>query len=118
MRRFAIERTEFQSQQNVEVTATYRPELSRGPVWVMGQESFLVIEVTKGGPRGGGTVFESQEGLRFVVTAAKTRTEADAKQSAAGANAQIFVVRADFSMPATEWVARDPSFWEPEQPKK
>ena len=54
---------------------------------------FLVIAVTKGNPNSDGTVFESQDGVRFVVTAAKTRTEADAKLSAAGPDAKIFAVR-------------------------
>jgi len=50
--------------------------------------------------------------VRFVVTAAKTRPEADAKLSAAGPDAKIFAVRPEFSMPAAEWVASDPSFWD------
>lgn len=118
MRRFATQRTEFQSQPNIEGTATYWPELSRGSEWVMGEERFLVITVTKGSPHSDGTVFESQDGLRFGVTAAKTRTEADAKLSAAGPSAKIFAVRPEFSMPAAQWVASDPSFWDPKEPKK
>jgi len=65
----------------------------------------------EGCPRGDGTVFESQDGVRFIVTPAKTRAEADAKMSAAGPAAKIFTVRPEFSMPAAEWVASDPSFW-------
>jgi hypothetical protein len=42
-----------------------------------------VIAVTKGNPHSNGTVFESHDGVRFVVTDAKTWTEADAKLSAA-----------------------------------
>jgi hypothetical protein len=63
-------------------------------------------------------VFESQDGLRFVVTVAKTRAEADAKLSAAGPDAKIFAVRPEFSMPAAQWVANDPSFWDPKEAKK
>jgi hypothetical protein len=111
MSRFARERAEFRSQPDSEGPATYRPELSRGVEWKMGQERFLVITVTKGNPPGDGAVFESQEGVRFVVTAAKTRTEADARLSAAGPDAKIFAVRPEFSMPAAEWIASDPSFW-------
>jgi hypothetical protein len=118
MNRFAQQRAEFQSQPGNEGPATYRPELSRGAEWKMGQERFLVIEVTKGNPHSDGTVFESQDSLRFVVTAAKTRTEADAKLSAAGPEAKIFAVRPQFSMPAAEWVASDPVFWDSQAQKK
>jgi len=118
MKRFGQQRAEFRSQPDREGSATYRPELSRSAEWKMGQERFLVIEVTKGNPHSDGTVFESQDGLRFVVTAAKTRTEADAKLSAAGPDAKIFAVRPEFSMPAGEWVASDPSFWDSKAQKK
>ena len=50
----------------------------------MGQERFLVIATTKGNAHSDGTVFESQDGVRFVVTAAKTRTEADAEAISRG----------------------------------
>jgi hypothetical protein len=112
MNRFAQQRDEFKSQPNREGPATYRPELSRGAEWKMGHERFLVVAVTKGNPHGDGSVFESQDGVRFVVTAAKTQAEADGKLSAAGPDAKIFAVRPEFSMPAAEWVARDPSFWD------
>jgi hypothetical protein len=110
MNRFARQRAEFKSQPDSEGPATYRPELS-GAAWKMGRERFLVIAVTKGNPHSDGMVFESPDGLRFVVTTAKTRVEADARLSAAGPDAKIFVVRPEFSMPAAEWVANDPSFW-------
>jgi len=111
MNRFAQQKAEFESQPHREGPATYRPELSRGAKWTMGQGRFLVVAVTRGNPHGDGAVFESQDGLRFVVTAARTRTEADAKLSAAGPVAKIFAVRPEFSMPAAEWVASNPSFW-------
>jgi hypothetical protein len=111
MNRFASQRAEFKSNPNSEGSATYRPELSRGAELEMGQTRYLVIAATKGDPQGDGAVFESEDGVRFVVTAAKTRTEADAKLSAAGPDAKIFAVRPDFSMPAAEWVRSDPSFW-------
>lgn len=118
MNRFAAERAEFRSQPSSEGSATYRPELSRGAEWKMGQERFLVIAVTKGTPKSDGTVFESKDGVRFVVTAAKTRIEADAKLSAADPGAKIFGVRPEFSMPAAEWAASDPSFWDLRAQKK
>ena len=111
MNRFARQRAEFKSQPDSEETAIYRPELSRGPEWEMGLEHFLVIALTKGNPNSEGTVFESQDGTRFVVAGAKTRADADTKLSVAGPDAKIFVVRPAFSMPAAEWAASDPSFW-------
>jgi hypothetical protein len=118
MNRFAQQRSEFKSQPDSQGTAVYRAELSRGPKWEMGQERFLVIAVTKGNPHSDGTVFESPNGVRFVVTPAKTRTEADAKLSAAGPDAKMFAVRPEFSMPAAEWVAGDPWFWNLKAHKK
>jgi hypothetical protein len=84
----------------------------------MGQDAFLLITVTKNKPHSDGTVFETPDSVRFVVRAAKTRTEADAKLSAAGPDARIFVIRPEFSMPAAEWVAADPSFWVSKAQKK
>jgi hypothetical protein len=112
MSRFAQQRADFESQPDSAGPATYRPELSRGADWEMGRERFLVIAVTKGNPHSDGTVFENEDGVRFVMTAAKTRAEADAKLSVAGPDAKIFAARPEFSMPAAEWVASDPSFWE------
>ena len=118
MNRFAQQRAEFKSQPDSEGSATYRPELSRGAAWKMGQERFLVIEVTKGKPASEGTVFESQDGVRFVVMDARTRSEADAKRTAAGPDAKIFAVRPEFSMPAAEWIASNPSLWDSKPQKK
>lgn len=115
MNGFASQRAEFKSQPDSEGSATYRPELSRGAEWNMGHARYLVIAVTKGDPHSDGAVFESEDGVRFLVTAAKTRTEADAKLSAAGPDAKIFAVRPQFSMPAAEWVQSDPSFWRNEK---
>jgi hypothetical protein len=118
MARFAKQRAEFASQPSREGLASYRSELSRGAEWRVGDGRFLVIAVTKSDPYGEGTVFETEDGLRFVVIAAKTRREADAKLSAAGGEAKLFAVRPEFSMPAAEWIARDPSFWASKARKK
>lgn len=118
MNRFAQQRAEFKSQPDNAVAAKYRPELSRGAEWEIGHERFLVITVTRDNPHSDGTVFESQDGVRFVVAAAKTRTEADAKLSAGGPDAKVFAVRPEFSMPASEWVVSDPLFWGSKAQKK
>jgi len=110
MNRFAQQRAEFESQPGRQGQATYRPELSRGAPWRMGQERFLVIAVTKSSAHAG-TVFEDDTAVRYVVMSAKTRAEADAKLSAAGPDAKVFAVRPAFSLPAAEWIASDPAFW-------
>ena len=58
-----------------------------------------------------GAVFVNEDGEQFVVSSAKTLAVAKEKQSVAGPEAKIFVVRPEFSMPAAEWLANDPAFW-------
>jgi hypothetical protein len=111
MNQFTQQRAPFQSGPGKDGFSNYHPELSRGVPWSMGQGRFLVIVVTKGNPQSDGTVFETEEGLRFIVTPAQTRAEANARLSSAGPGAKIFAVRPHFSMPAPEWVAADPLFW-------
>ena len=79
----------------------------------MGRGRFLVITVTKGNRRMDGTVFETADGTKFVLLPAKTRKEADTKAAALGSEARVFAVRPYWSMPAREWVAADPVFWQP-----
>ncbi len=94
-----------------EMVAKYRPELSRGSPWRVGHGRFLVITVAKVAARADGSVFEADDGTRFVITPARTREEADAKRAAAGSEANVFAVRPDLSMPADEWRAADAEFW-------
>jgi hypothetical protein len=101
----------------VSVFAEYRQGLSQGVPWMLGAGRFLVITVTKNNRRIDGTVFETADGTRFVVMSAQTREEADAKAVAAGSEAKVFAVRPYWSMPAKEWVAADPAFWQPSPPK-
>jgi len=111
MSRFTQQRDPFQSEPGKDAYSYYRPQLSRGIPWILGKGRFLVIAVTSASPTLDGTVFETEQGMRFIVTPAETRTEADAKLSSAGSSAKLFAVRPQFSMPAPEWVAADPSFW-------
>jgi hypothetical protein len=93
------------------VFANYREDLSQGPAWEMGRGRFLVITVTKAKRKFDGTVFEASDGTRFIVRAAQTRAEADAKAAVAGEDTNVFAVRPYWSMPAKEWMAADPEFW-------
>jgi len=90
--------------------ATYRPDVSTGPPWLIGAGRFLVITVTRSAPPKG-TVFETEEGTRFVIRPARTREEVDAAAAAAGAESRVFAVRPSWSHPADDWIAADPQFW-------
>jgi hypothetical protein len=97
----------------IEVVARYRADLSAGTPWLLGHGRYLVITVTKSTARRTGTVFESPDGTRFLVTPTETRTEADRAKTSAGPEAAILAVRPSWSFPAPEWIAADPPFWRP-----
>jgi hypothetical protein len=97
----------------VSVFANYRQVLSRGEQWSVGRGRFLVITVTKRSVHFEGAVFETADHTRFVVMAAQTGEEADAKAVAAGPEARVFAVRPYWTRPAKEWVSADPAFWQP-----
>jgi hypothetical protein len=111
MARFAREREAFESQPARQGAAVYRADLSLGVEWEMGMDQYLVMLVAKNAAASKGAVFVNEDGEQFVVSSAKTLAAAKEKQSVAGPEAKIFVVRPEFSMPAAEWVANDPAFW-------
>jgi hypothetical protein len=95
----------------VEVFANYRPDLSRGARSSLGRGRFLVVTVTKSNRKPAGTVFETQDGARFIFTQAQTLHEAKAKAAAASSETNVFAVRPNWSMPDNGWVEPDPLFW-------
>jgi len=111
MTRFAREREAFESQPARQGAAVYRADLSLGVEWEMGMDQYLVMLVAKNASASKGAVFVNEDGEQFVVSSAKTLAVAKEKQSVAGPEAKIFVVRPEFSMPAAEWLANDPAFW-------
>jgi hypothetical protein len=94
----------------IEVVAQYRPDLTSGVPWILGQGRFLVIAVTKDRPSSGGTVFQAADGTFFVFSPARTRKQAD-RLAASIPGSTVVVVRPSFSFPARDWVAADPRFW-------
>jgi hypothetical protein len=102
---------------SIEAFANFRPDLSAGPPWLMGQGRFLVITMTKREPRTNGTVFQTDDAVRVVIVPARTRTEADAAAATAGPEARVFAVRPSWSHPAEDWIASDPEFWRAEHPR-
>ena len=112
-----VRRKPLSKADDVNVFAKYQQKLSRGAPWTLGQGRFLVITMTK--PERldksnlviNGTAFETDDGTRYMFTAARTRQEADARAAAAGSETRVLAVRPYWSLPAKDWVAMDPSLW-------
>lgn len=102
---------------DINVFAKYQQSLSRGAPWSLGQGRFLVVTITKRNLSTkskvviDGSAFEADDGTRFTFTAARTREEADARAAASGPETRVFAVRKYWSVPAKDWIAKDPSFW-------
>jgi hypothetical protein len=94
----------------IEISAQFRPDLTRGILWILGYGRVLVIAVTKERPSGAGTVFQAADGTFFVFSPAPSKKEAD-RLATLIPNSRIVVVRPSFSFPAKDWIAADPRFW-------
>jgi hypothetical protein len=95
----------------VTILTTYRADLSQDRPWSVSGARFVVVAVTNEARKFDGSVFESADGRRFVMTPAATHREADQKAAQTGAGARIFAIRPPWSYPADAWVAADPEFW-------
>jgi hypothetical protein len=89
--------------------AVYRRDLSRGPAWSVAGARFVVVTVTRDRRAADGSAWAMADSTVYVLRPVPTRREADAL--ARHANARVFAVRPNWSMPAPEWVAADPAFW-------
>lgn len=104
----------------------YRPDLSHGTQWKVGQDKLLIIRRTKGQPTSEGSVFESPikvPSLIFTTVGGGFLSIApapgDAEAVAAAANADLFtksnvivaVLRPELSVPKKEWIDADPDLW-------
>jgi len=69
---------------------SYRPDLSRGDPWIIGQGHFLVIVLFDGNPPIDGTVFEFKNGSRMLVRTTQTASEARVLAASAGSAARVF----------------------------
>ncbi len=96
----------------VDVIANYRAELSRG-AWQVAGARFFVVTMTKGDPGSGGAAFEAADGMRFIFRAFGAGQDAEACVNQSGPDTRLFAVRPYWGMPAREWIAADPEFWEP-----
>ena len=89
--------------------AVYRRDLSRGPAWSVAGARFIVVTVTRDRRPVNGSAWAMADSTLYVLRPVPTRREAEAL--ARQANARVFAVRPNWSMPAPEWVAADPDFW-------
>jgi hypothetical protein len=105
----------YLAEESTNVFLHYRPQLSRGPPWLMGHGRFLVTAWTTESGGMPGTVFEGPDGSRLVIRAARTRAEADSMATAAGAASHVFAIHAELGWPDEEWVKTDPEFWRARQ---
>jgi hypothetical protein len=94
----------------VEVVTKYRPDLSSGIPWILGQGRFLVIAVRKDRRSSGGTVFQAADGTSFVFLPARTRKQAD-HLAASMPRSTVLALRPSLSFPAKDWVDADSRFW-------
>jgi hypothetical protein len=94
-----------------DVFVEHRPHLSRGAPWSIAGARFFVAEVTNGEPLTQGSVFETDNGTRYVFNPTRTLEEAERVAATAGDRATVFAVRPYWGMPAKEWIAADPEFW-------
>ena len=96
---------------DVDIFTAYRADLSRGDPWKPAGARFVVVTMTKRADRLEGSVFEAPDGTRFGLRPFSTREPADAAAAAIGPEARVFAVRPYWGMPAKDWIAADPEFW-------
>lgn len=86
----------------IELFANFRPGMSRGLLWTLGQSNFVVATLTLLSLKVEGTVYETEDGKRLIMKSAQSRGEAQ-KLAAASPDTQIFAVRPQWSMPGKNW---------------
>jgi hypothetical protein len=113
--RSALDRIESQIRvltgNSATVVANYLAGERRGRTWSMGRGHYLVITVSRSNPEMDGATYETADGLRYFITAARTRKDADARALAAGPQANVYAIRPTWGMPSRSWVIADPEFW-------
>lgn len=89
---------------------TYRPDLSRGTQWKMGQDRLLIATSTNNSEPLDGTVFEAG-GTRIAISPARDEVDAIARLSSP--DSVVLVLRPELSFPAKEWIDASPQLWVP-----
>jgi hypothetical protein len=57
-------------------------------------------------------VYAAPDGRLFSLGFRPTRAEAEVLARQLGRSARVFAIRRDLGLPAREWIAADPDFWE------
>ncbi len=86
----------------IELFANFRPGMSRGLLWTLGQSHFVVATLTLLSLKVEGTVYETEDGKRLIIKSAQSRGEAQ-KLAAPSPDTQVFAVRPQWSMPGRNW---------------
>jgi hypothetical protein len=89
--------------------AVHRPELSRGAVWPIARARFVVVTMTRIRSASEASVWQMADSTLYIFRPARTRAEAVALANQHSGRA--FVIRPNWSMPMSEWVAADTTFW-------
>ena len=92
---------------------SYRKSLSDGAPWLVGAAPFAVIAERRKSVAAatGGAVFEAPDGRHFTIASAATVAQANAKAAVLGADARVFAVRPEWSLPAESWVTANRQLW-------
>lgn len=97
-----------------DVFADLQPQLCKGAAWEPGHGRYLSITEGDGSENATGTVFETPDGLRFVIAAFATRGEANVHSP----RAHLLAVRPEWSFPSRQWIDADPQFWAVQRPSR
>jgi len=93
------------------IVATFCGGKRDGHTWRMGRGHYLVIANLAPHEEGRGAAYRTPTGVRYWISAARTRQSAEAHAAEANPRANVFAVRPAWGMPALEWTRHDPGFW-------
>jgi hypothetical protein len=97
----------------IELMTKFRKDLSSSDVWRIGELQYAVVQELQAPARSAGAVFESPEGVAFVLVAATDRKTAEERALKFGPATRIFEVRPRWSFPQDRWVSLNPQLWKP-----
>lgn len=89
--------------------AVHRRDLSGSLAWSVAGARFIVVTLTRDLRPVNGSAWVMADSTLYGFEPVPSRRDADSL--ARQANARVFAVRPNWSMPAPEWVAADPEFW-------
>jgi hypothetical protein len=99
----------------IDLMTKFRNDLSSSDAWRIGELRYAVVQELQAAASSAGAVFESAEGLAFVLVAAADRQTAEQRALPLGPAARIFEVRPRWSLPHDRWVSTNPQLWRPQE---